>query len=253
MAASIVGAAVAVVVSPIFTVFLNHVLATKREYDARHWVARGKHLERLRSILTTDATKLTGLADELRKYGRLTPAGPNLSASVRTGDAELERLYEDVLSHDIREHSSEYDIHKEKLSKDLSAHNRKFFEAAQDLIKEITIPREAERHRTGVALAIMEKCLKLGPGITFTATDGTFQYQSPIESIGGGNPAPPDVVAARDGFNLYRLTEKTTTTCEELRSGSDRLVRDVTELSSEARRLAEETNLTGDCRYTKVD
>ena|SRR5438067_83500 len=34
-----------------------------------------------------------------------------------------------------------------------------------------------------IVLAIIKKCLNLGPGITFTATDGTFQYQSPTEGI----------------------------------------------------------------------
>src|SRR5205823_78408 len=125
--------------------------------------------------------------------------------------------------------------------------------SARDLIKELAIPKEAERHRIGIALGIMEKCLKLGPGITFKASADSYQYQSPTEGIGGASPAPPDVVAARDGFNRYQLTEKTTMICEGFRSESQRLTDEVTALSAEARHLAEETNLPGDCRYTKVD
>jgi len=253
MAASVASAAASIVIGAMFTVVLNQLWAMRREHDDRVWVLRGQHLQRLHPILQTDAGRLTDLGGMLVKYGRLSPTGPDLKGSVQEGDKTLNLLYGDVLSHDLKSHYSEYDQQKEKVIERVSAHDRQFLDMAEAIRQELRIPGEAEKHRLEIALGVIERCMHLGPGITMTLTSGSFNYTSPISSNGGNSPPPPDIVAARDGFNAYHPSARVNSACEELRSQADGLGKQLTDLSAEARRLAEQTILLGDCPYVRIE
>jgi hypothetical protein len=196
---------------------------------------------------------LQNLSQTLLKSGPLHPGRAVRSLELKVADAELDALlYSDVLSRDSA-HFPTYTQNKAELQHHIGALDRGFIDAVEGIEKQIRVSKISETQRRQVALSIMEQCMDLGPGITLILTQDAFQYTAVGGGNGGLSNVPADFLDAVDAFRVYRIDPSFMDTCKQLRSRSDEFVKRANELGAQARLLAEETVLHGDCGYVRLE
>jgi hypothetical protein len=221
-----------------------------RERERRRHALLQSHLERLRPVLRADADALKEVAQRTEMTG-----APLLSQAHNPGSSRNEmeaRFAPDPLSSDVKNHYPTFADNKARLRRDVEDQDDEYAGLVSRVVKQIALP-PAHPYRDNVARAFVWKCLGLGPGMTLTTDDKSHSYSWLGGSGNGGGPAPPQLVEAFQAFTSFRPDSKVEGHCASLRTRGAKIVDDAEKLSAEARMLAEETTLSGDCKYTRLD
>jgi uncharacterized membrane protein YgcG len=248
-------AAAAILIPFAMTVVLNHVLAESRDREGRRWTLRQEHVRRLKTVLQAEAEKLSEVAERTETHG-----APLLSQDHNPGSRRNEmevRFSPDPLSDDVENHYAAYWQKKNSLRNAVEVQDREYAELVSRLVKMLNLAHE-NPYRLTVARAFVSKCLGLGPGMTLTSDDKAHSYSwlggGTRAGGGGGGPAPVQMIEAFRAFTaLQSVGPRVRTYCATLKTRAATIVDTATTLSADARRLAEQTLISGDCQYTRLD
>src|SRR5204863_1432704 len=86
------------VITVLFSVFLNNLFALKRDRDNRLRSLRDQHYAQLRPLLRSESAKLKGIADQISNERRISD--PVQTSTVAKGDLSS-RLWPEVMSPDL--------------------------------------------------------------------------------------------------------------------------------------------------------
>ena len=235
----------------LISLLLNNLYGAVRDREQRQWALRQTHLVKLQQVLLTDSAKLTFVASQATKVGRIS----NLNNGTATDMGELESFFSpDVLTPDLANHYQEYWQDKQQLLKDIQRQDTEFGDTVARVSKPFQFPSHAENQRVVVGQAFIQKCLGKGPGFTLEISNNQYIYGI----LGTKNssrqfPVPEHLIAMSEAFRSISPDGETIKNCEALTKGAARIAAKATELSLKAKLLAEHTVLTGDCEYTKLD
>jgi hypothetical protein len=239
--------AVAVLIPVVVTVQLNHVLAVAREGEQRRFTLRLDHLARLRPILKAESANFGRIVKQIGAAPRVTDLNKDEASNL----SELQGLlFSDPLSKDLANHFTAYSEAKDRLSREIQdqdgEHRREVFRLSR------MASLAPEDHRGNVALALLWKCIGLGPGMTLTVEPkGGYHYSlmSGSSNNSSGSP-PPEIVAAFRAFTAFRADEEFEIRCASLKARAVRIAETARGLQGEALVLSETPSLSGTCRYT---
>lgn len=246
------------IVSILVGLYLDHVLAMARDRENHRWQLHQDHVTRLQITLRKDSKALSEVAKKVATDGRAT----DISKPQSDNDRELAALFApDVMTEDLANHFTEYWEQRQRLRNHIANQDREFRDLLEVLTKALDISPVGEGRRLEISRTILGKCLEKMPGITVELFDDGYTYS--ILGGGGGSrggggrnylPRPsPDIVAAAAAFDKFKLSPEAILQCEVLKNGADRIHEQASKLSVQANLLAEETSLSGSCRYVRLD
>ena len=223
------------------------------ERQARVSDVRQAHLRQLQPVLRTDAERLSQVARRVRGGGRVTDIRKERSDNT----AELRSLFtaHRVLSADLQNHFPDYSQAKERLRKSVAEQEDEFYQTTSIVTTKLSLPPAAEQRRTEVTWAVLEKCLDRGPGMTLTTRPDGYQYtvRGRTQRYSGGAAVAEDEGAAFAAFTSFAPDPEVIAHCDSMKKRAAGIVVTAEKLSAEALALAEQTTLSGDCKYTKPD
>lgn len=221
--------------------------------QARASDVRQAHLRQLQPVLRTDAERLSQVARRVRAGGRVTDIRTERSDNA----GELRSLFtaHRVLSADLQNHFQDYAQAKERLRKSVAEQEEEFDQTASLVTTKLSLPPAAEARRTEVTWAILEKCLDSGPGMTLTTRPDGYQYtvRGRTQRYSGGAAVAEDEGAAFAAFTSFAPDPDVIAHCDSMKKRAAGIVVTAGKLSADALALAEQTTLSGDCKYTKPD
>jgi len=211
--------------------------------QARVSDARQAHLRQLQPVLRTEAERLSQIARRVRAEGRVTGELRSLFTAHR------------VLSADLANHYQDYVQAKERLRKSVAEQEDEFSQTASIVTTKLSLAPAAEPRRSEVTWAILEKCVDKGPGMTLTTRPDGYQYtvRGRTQRYGGGAAVADDEGAAFAAFTSFAPEPDVIAHCDSLKKRAAGIVVTADKLAADALALAEQTALSGDCKYTKPD
>jgi hypothetical protein len=211
--------------------------------QARVSDARQAHLRQLQPVLRTEAERLSQIARRVRAEGRVTGELRSLFTAHR------------VLSADLSNHYQDYFQAKERLRKSVAEQEDEFAQTASIVTTKLSLAPAAEPRRSEVTWAILEKCVDKGPGMTLTTRPDGYQYtvRGRTQRYGGGAAVADDEGAAFAAFTSFAPEPDVIAHCDRLKKRAAGIVVTADKLAADALALAEQTTLSGDCKYTKPD
>lgn len=251
-ASAVAGAVVSVIVTVLFSLWLNNLFALKRDRDGRLWALQQQHLARLQRVLHGDRDRLEAVGQQIGSTGHFT----DLTADTASVQANEKAIWEyDVMGDDLCVHFREYCRKKQDLRAELRLQDEEFRDtllAAEERIKESHYSGSRTRE---ISLSILEKCMNNGPGMTLVVMGSSFNYRTWGGGVMGGSgmPPPPDIVSAFRAFQSFKPDRQFISRCESLRQRAVRIGLGAKELSREALVLAEQTTLNGSCEFLRVE
>jgi hypothetical protein len=214
---------------------------------------RQVHLRQLQPVLRTDADRLSQIARRIRAEGRVT----NIRKDRSDNSAELRSLFAShrVFSGDLQNHYPEYSQAKERLRKSVAEQEEEFHQTILLVVTKLSLPPMAEPRRSEVAWALLEKCLDKGPGMTLTTRPDGYQYtvRGRSQRYSGGAAVGEDEGAAFAAFTSFAPEPDVVAHCDSLKKRAVGIVTTAEKLSADALVLADQTTLSGECKYTKPD
>ena len=221
--------------------------------QARATDDRQAHLRQLQPVLRTDAERLSQVAKRMRAEGRVTDVRKDRPDNV----GELRALFTShrSLSADLQNHYQEYARAKELLRRSVADQEDEFRETASLVMSRLSPAPAAEPRKSEIAWAILEKCLNKGPGMTLTTRADGYQYtvRGRTQRYGGGAMVAEDEGAAFAAFTSFAPEADMVAHCDSLKRRAAAIVTTAEKLSADAAGLAEQTTLSGECKYTKSD
>jgi len=221
--------------------------------QARATDDRQAHLRQLQPVLRTDAERLSQVAKRMRAEGRVTDVRKDRPDNV----GELRALFTShrSLSADLQNHYQEYAQAKELLRRSVAEQENEFRETASLVMSRLSPAPAAEPRKPEIAWAILEKCLNKGPGMTLTTRADGYQYtvRGRTQRYGGGAMVAEDEGAAFAAFTSFAPEADMVAHCDSLKRRAAAIVATAEKLSADAAGLAEQTTLSGECKYTKSD
>src|SRR5215467_7369034 len=215
--------------------------------------ARQTHLRQLQPVLRTDAERLSQVAKRMRAEGRVTDVRKDRPDNV----GELRALFTShrSLSADLQNHYQEYARAKELLRRSVAEQEDEFRETASLVMSRLSPAPAAEPRKSEIAWAILEKCLNKGPGMTLTTRADGYQYtvRGRTQRYGDGAMVAEDEGAAFAAFTSFAPEADMVAHCDSLKRRAAAIVATAEKLSADAAGLAEQTTLSGECKYTKSD
>lgn len=236
----------------LISLWLNNLFALRRDLNERIWALRLQHLARLRPVLHKDAQNLEEIAKRAHFEARVTDATQQQAVI----QAAATSLWEpDVMSSDLREHFPEYYQEKEKLRAEVEAQDRDFrdvFSLVEPQVRLFGCPAHRTRE---ISLAILQKCLGRGPGVTLHISPGGFSYSSPGGAISTSGNAKPwrDILSAVRAFRSFKPDPELLSRCEGLRQRAEAIQVKANNLSKESTLLAEQNTLKGSCPFVRIE
>lgn len=205
--------------------------------------ARQAHHRQLQPVLRTDADRLSQVVRRMRGEAHVPGDLRALFTSHRT------------LSADLANHFQDYSEAKERLRKSLADQEEEFQQTAQLLTTKLALAPAGEPRRSEVVGAILEKCLARGPGMTLTTRPDGYQYtvRGRSQRYSGGAAVAEDEGAAFAAFTAFIPEADVVAHCESLKKRASAIMASAEKLSSDALVLAEQTTLSGDCKYTNAE
>jgi hypothetical protein len=182
------------------SVFLSNLFAQKRERDQRVWTLSQQHLIRLKPILRLDATNYDEIIKRVTVSGYVTdPNNANESE-----EKQLDVLFSpDILSSHLQAHFPEYYEQKRSLQNAAKELDEEFRNTLGSVKKKITLSPAAESRRTEVALSVLARCMRKGPGIRLIIQGNYFNYSANGGMMGGSGQPFPDMIEAFRAFNAF--------------------------------------------------
>jgi hypothetical protein len=226
-----------------------------RETDNRQAHAtevRQVHLRQLQPVLHTDAERLAQVARRMRAEGRVTDVRKDRSDNA----VELRSLFSPhrVLSADLPNHFEEYSEAKERLRKSVAEQEEEFHQTVVLVMTKLSLSPVGEPRRSEIAWALLEKCLDRGPGMTLTTrADGYLYTVRGRTQRYSGTTVAEDEGAAFAAFTSFAPESDMVGRCDSLKKRAAGIVATAEKLSADARGLAEQTTLPGECKYTKPE
>ncbi len=221
--------------------------------QARVTDARLVHLRQLQPVLRTDADRLSQVARRIRAEARVTDIRKERSDNA----VELRALFTShrVLSSDLQNHYQEYSEAKERLRKSIVEQEEEFQQTIQVVMPKLSLPPAAEPRRPEVAWAILEKCLAKGPGMTLTTRPDGYQYtvRGRSQRYTGGAAVAEDEGAAFAAFTSFTPEPDVVGHCDSMKKRAAGIMANAEKLSADALVLAQQTTLSGECKYTNAD
>jgi len=221
--------------------------------QARAPDVRQAHLRQLQPVLRTDAERLSQIARRMRAEGRVTDIRKDRSDNA----VELRALFTShrSLSGDLQNHYQEYAQAKERLRKNVAEQEEEFQQTAALVMTRLSLTPAAEPRRPEITWAVLEKCLDKGPGMTLTTRPDGYQYtvRGRSQRYSGGATVAEDEGAAFAAFTSFAPETDVVAHCDSLKRRAAGIVTTAEKLSADALGLAEQTNLPGDCKYTRPD
>jgi len=211
--------------------------------QARVSDARQAHLRQLQPVLRTEAERLSQIARRVRAEGRVTGELGSLFTAHR------------VLSADLPNHYQDYSQAKERLRKSVAEQEDELSQTASIVTTKLSLAPAAESRRSEITGAILERCLGRGPGMTLTTRPDGYQYtvRGRTQRYGGGAAVAEDEGAAFAAFTSFAPEPDVTAHCDSLKKRAAGIVVTADKLAADALALAQQTTLSGDCKYTKPD
>ena len=213
---------------------------------------RQVHLRELQPVLRTDAERLSQVARRTRAEGGVTDVRKERSDNA----AELRSLFSPhrVLSGDLQNHYQDYSQAKERLRRSVAEQEEELQQTAALVMAKLALAPAGEPRRTEIAWAVIEKCLDRGPGMTLTTRADGYQYtvRGRTQRRSGATVAE-DEGAAFAAFTSFAPESDVVGHCDSLKRRAAGIVATAEKLSADARVLAEQTTLPGECKYTKTD
>ena len=205
--------------------------------------ARQAHHRQLQPVLRTDADRLSQVVRRMRGEAHVPGDLRALFTSHRT------------LSADLANHFQDYSEAKERLRKSLADQEEEFQQTAQLLTTKLTLAPAGEPRRSEVVGAILEKCLARGPGMTLTTRPDGYQYtvRGRSQRYSGGAAVAEDEGAAFAAFTSFTPEADVVAHCESLKKRGSAIMASAEKLSADALALAEQTTLSGDCKFTNAE
>jgi hypothetical protein len=205
--------------------------------------ARQTHHRQLQPVLRTDADRLSQVVRRMRGEAHVPGDLRALFTSHRT------------LSADLANHFQDYSEAKERLRKSLADQEEEFQQTAQLVTTKLTLAPAGEPRRSEVVGAILEKCLVRGPGMTLTTRPDGYQYtvRGRSQRYSGGAAVAEDEGAAFAAFTSFIAEADVVAHCESLKKRASSIMASAEKLSADALVLAEQTTLSGDCKYTNAE
>jgi hypothetical protein len=225
-------------------VFLNYIFAASRDREQRRWTLRQEHLTRLRPVLQKESRALLNVAEQFRISGRLIVSDD--ATEIETQKNVL--FYPEVLSRDLPNHYREYSQRKEDLIVKIEPHDAEARVTSMLLHKHAS--RVAERWRDQFVEALLQKCLRKGPGMVLSEGVDTSTVFFPRQ---GGSGPSLELQGVFQAFQSFQPDTEITAHCERLISAATSIESAARSLSGEALRLAESTTLSGECEYIRLD
>jgi len=221
--------------------------------QARATDTQQAHLRQLQPVLRTDAERLSQVAKRMRTDGRVTDIRKDRSDNA----GELRALFTShrSLSGDLQNHYPEYVQGKERLRRTVTEQEDEFRETASLVMSRLSPAPAAEARKPEITWAVLEKCLDKGPGMTLTTRPDGYQYtvRGRTQRYGGGAAVAEDEGAAFAAFTSFAPETDVIAHCDSLKRRAAAIVASAEKLSAEALGLAEQTTLSGECKYTKGD
>ena len=220
---------------------------------ARATDVREAHLRQLQPVLRIDAERMSQVARRIRAEGRVTDLRKERSDNA----VELRSLFTShrVLSADLQNHYPEYSEAKDRLRRSVGEQEEEFQQTIQLVMVKLSPPPVAEPRRPEIALAILEKCLGKGPGMTLTTRPDGYQYtvRGRTQRYSSGAAVAEDEGAAFAAFTSFGPEPEVVAHCDSMKKRAAGIAANAEKLSADALALAGQTSLPGECKYTKPD
>lgn len=239
------------IVSIILTVSFGFGLHYLLTLEGRFWTLRQQHLERLRPVLATEANTSKWLAEQLRNRGYVMDLTAQPEA-IRAG--EQSTWAPNVMTGHLREHFGEYYEKREALRAELNLQDEQFRDALLLVENQVRSFDPGRSWKRWISLAVLEKCMDKGPGLTLVVSGDYFSYRTPGGGSGGGSGKPSrEQLSAVRAFQAFKPSAELLPRCRTLRQRAESLESRFKELYREALTLTEETSLKGSCYFLKLD
>lgn len=240
-------------VALVFGVFLNGLLAHKRDRDGRYWSARQQHLARLQPLLRADADTFPSLSQREGTNGFFID--PRALGDGRTADYQRAWQSDNPLTGDLRNHFGEYAEARQQFVAAVESHDRELNTAHIQIVK-LLIPMLAyEGRRDQVAGAILQTCLGRKGEVFVHVDGGSYSYGINAGwanmSGSGAGPPPPDLVASARAARSFTPTAVLKAECARLQGSAKRIVETAITLGKQARELSEKAILSGGCAFVE--
>jgi hypothetical protein len=226
VAVQVAAVTVTVAVSIVLSVALNQLWAARRDSEQRVWTARSQHLQQLQLLLRAESASLNGIAQALRQ-GRYF--------ALVADDARQAVWQDDTLTADVERHFPEYFRERERLIRRILEHDSERGQIRQIVSATLQLTDAAERYRSDLVPALVNKCGGAAPGRSLGSQD-----QLPVH----------DAVRA---YEQYRCTSDLARLCQSLLDRAADLADAALVASEAARHYAEQTVLHGSCTYAPGD
>jgi hypothetical protein len=241
-------AMVGLIVTVLFSVFLNNLFALRRDRDGRMRTMRDRHLDQIRPILRLEADRLGALSIDMTRLRRLSEA----RTAVEARQASLERIiWPDVISPDLAHHFPDYDSAKRHLRDMVDAYDHDLEKFLAALAPRVTIAPEWNGWIDNIANTKTMECLGISLGMQLTVHDGggySFSYSGGSTTNSAGAPSP-DQVAAYGAYQSMAVDDTISARCVKLKRDGDTVATSASKLSAQALVLAQHITLTGDCEF----
>ncbi len=203
------------------------------------------HLVSLHAALRKDAENLKTLLTKLKGEG-------NTPDRLGYLDGLISVWTPNVLSDDIRNHFREYYDKREAMKRQMEIQDSEYHGALALAEKRVgALGDLSQKRRKEVGIAVLDKCLGVGPGMELVVQESSYTYYFHGGSEGGSGAAkvPRDMASAFQAFKAFQIDSELQDRCEALKSRSREISDAAERLSDQASKLAERVYLEGDCEY----